>query len=52
MRPGPLLALERRASTADDPESEWTLAETLYALALFGSMFFGVYAFFAWYYSP
>jgi hypothetical protein len=49
---GLLLALERRASTAEDPEREWTLAETLYSLALFGSLFFGAYAFFGWYYSP
>jgi len=48
---GALLALERRASTADDPEHEWTLAETLYALAFFGALFFGIYAFFGWYYS-
>ena len=49
---GLLVLLERRAGPHDEPERERTLAETLYALALFGSMFFGVYAFFGWYYSP
>ena len=49
---GLLVVLERRASPDDEPEREWTLAETLYALVLFGSLFFGVYAFFGWYYSP
>ena len=49
---GMLVLLERRASPYDGPEREWTLAETLYALVLFGSLFFGVYAFFGWYYSP
>ena len=49
---GLLVLLERRASPYDEPEREWTLAETLYALVLFGSLFFGVYAFFGWYYSP
>ena len=49
---GLLVLLERRASPHDEPDREWTLAETLYALALFGSLFFGVYAFFGWYYSP
>ena len=49
---GMLVLLERRASPYDEPDREWTLAETLYALVLFGSLFFGVYAFFGWYYSP
>ena len=49
---GPLVLLERRAGPYNEPEREWTLAETLYALVLFGSLFFGVYAFFGWYYSP
>ncbi len=49
---GLLVLLEKRASPHDEPEREWTLAETLYALVLFGSLFFGVYAFFGWYYSP
>jgi hypothetical protein len=49
---GLLVLLERRASPYNEPDREWTLAETLYALALFGSLFFGVYAFFGWYYSP
>ncbi len=49
---GLLVLLERRASPYTEPEREWTLAETLYALVLFGSLFFGVYAFFGWYYSP
>jgi hypothetical protein len=49
---GMLVLLERRAGPYDEPEREWTLAETLYALVLFGSLFFGVYAFFGWYYSP
>ena len=49
---GLLVLLERRASTFDDPYYQWTLSETLYALVLFGSLFFGVYAFFGWYFSP
>ena len=49
---GLLVLLERRASPHNEPDREWTLAETLYALALFGSLFFGAYAFFVWYYSP
>jgi hypothetical protein len=49
---GMLVLFERRASPYDEPEREWTLAETLYALVLSGSLFFGVYAFFGWYYSP
>ena len=44
--------VERRANDFADPESEWTLAETLYALVLVGSLFFGIYAFFGWYFSP
>ena len=49
---GLLILLERRATPYNEPDREWTLAETLYALVLFGSLFFGVYAFFGWYYSP
>ena len=49
---GLLVVLERRAGPHNEPDREWTLAETLYALALFGSLFFGAYAFFVWYYSP
>jgi len=46
---GVLLALERRANTFNEPEHQWTLTETLYALVLFVSLFFGIYAFFGWY---
>ena len=49
---GMLVLFERRASPYDEPEREWTPAETLYALVLSGSLFFGVYAFLGWYYSP
>ena len=49
---GLLVLLERRADPYNEPDREWTLAETLYAIVLFGSLFFGVYAFFGWYYSP
>lgn len=49
---GLLILLERRASPHNEPDREWTLAETLYALVLFGSLFFGAYAFFVWYYAP
>ena len=49
---GLLVLLERRAGPYNEPDREWTLAETLYALVLFGSLFFGVYAFFGWYCSP
>jgi hypothetical protein len=49
---GLLVLLERRAGPYNEPNQEWTLAETLYALVLFGSLFFGVYAFLGWYYSP
>ena len=48
---GLLVLLERRASPYNEPEREWTLAETLYALVLFGSLFFGAYAFFGWFYT-
>ena len=45
--------VERRANAFVDPEREWTLAETLlYAIVLFGASFFGIYAFFGWYFSP
>ena len=49
---GLLVLLESGTNTFNDPEHEWTLAETLYALVLFGSLFFGIYVFFGWYYSP
>jgi hypothetical protein len=49
---GLLIVLERRASPFNEPDREWSLAETLYALALFYSLFLGAYAFFGWYYSP
>ena len=49
---GLLVLLERRTNTFADPEREWTLSESMYALVLFGSLFFGIYAFFGWYYSP
>jgi hypothetical protein len=49
---GLLIVAERRASPFNEPDREWTLSETLYALALFYSLFFGAYAFFGWYYSP
>ena len=48
---GLLILLERRATPYNEPDREWTLAETLYALVLFVSLFFAVYAFFGWYYS-
>ena len=49
---GLLVLLERRANTFNEPEHQWTLPETLYATVLFGSLFFGIYAFFGWFYSP
>ena len=50
---GALVLVERRANAFVDPEREWTLAETLlYAIVLFGASFFGIYAFFGWYFSP
>ena len=50
---GLLVLLERHGdNTFVDPERQWTLAETLYATVLFGSLFFGIYAFFGWFYSP
>jgi hypothetical protein len=49
---GLLVVVERRANAFADPEREWTLAETLYALVLSGSSFIGIYAFFGWYFSP
>jgi hypothetical protein len=49
---GLLIVLERRTSPFNEPDREWSLAETLYALALFYSLFFGAYAFFGWYYLP
>jgi hypothetical protein len=47
-----LLLSERRESPFNEPDRQWSLSETLYALALFYSLFFGAYAFFGWYYSP
>ena len=47
-----LVAYERRVNTFNEPEREWTLAETLYAVVLFCSLFFGIYAIFGWYYAP
>ena len=49
---GSLVLVERRANAFVDPEREWTLAETLYVIVLFGASFFGIYAFFGWYFSP
>jgi hypothetical protein len=49
---GSLVLVERRAKAFVDSERERTLAETLYALVLFGASFFGTYAFFGWYFSP
>jgi hypothetical protein len=49
---GLLIVAERRENPFNEPDREWSLAETLYALALFYSLFFGAYAFFGWYYSP
>jgi hypothetical protein len=49
---GLLILSERRENPFNEPEREWSLAETLYALALFYSLFFGAYTFFGWYYSP
>ena len=49
---GLLVLLERRANAFNDPDRQWTLPETGYALVLFASLFFGIYAFFGWYYSP
>ncbi len=49
---GSLVLVERRANDFADPEREWTLAETLYTLVLFVATFFGIYAFFGWYFSP
>jgi hypothetical protein len=49
---GALVLVERRANAFVDPEDEWTLAETLYAIVLFMASFFGIYAFFGWYFSP
>lgn len=48
---GLLVLLERSAETFVDPERQWTLSETLYAMVLFASLFFGIYAFFGWFYS-
>ena len=48
---GLLVMLEKRANAFNDPEHEWSLAETLYAMVLFASLFFGIYAFFGWFYS-
>ena len=48
---GLLVLAERRTNSFNDPEHQWTLSETLYALVLFVSLFFGIYAFFGWYFS-
>jgi hypothetical protein len=49
---GLLIVSERRDNAFNEPDREWSLSETLYALALFYSLFFGAYAFFGWYYLP
>ena len=49
---GLLVLIEKRANTFNDPEHQCTLSETLYAMVLCGSLFFGIYAFFGWFYSP
>jgi hypothetical protein len=49
---GLLIVSERKKSPFNEPDREWSLAETFYVLALFYSLFFGAYAFFGWYYSP
>lgn len=49
---GLLVLIERRANIFIDPERYWTLSETLCLTVLFVSLFFGIYAFFGWFYSP
>ena len=48
---GLLILAERRVNSFNDPDHQWTLSETLYALVLFASLFFGIYAFFGWYFT-
>jgi hypothetical protein len=48
---GLLVLAERCTNTFNEPERQWTLAETLYAVVLFCSLFFGIYAFFGWYFA-
>ncbi len=43
-----LLVLHHRRAGGD--EEYWTGAELVYALALFLSLFYGVYSFFGWFY--
>jgi hypothetical protein len=43
-----LLVLHHRRSAGD--EDYWTGAELVYALALFLSLFYGVYSFFGWFF--
>ena len=49
---GLLVLSERLANPFNEPEHQWTLAETLYAIVLFISLFFGMYALFIWYFAP
>ena len=48
---GVFVLLESYANNSNESEHHWTLSETLYLLVLFGSLFFGIYAFFGWWFS-
>lgn len=49
---GLLVLSERLSNPFNEPDRQWTMAETLYAIVLFISLFFGIYAFFIWYFAP
>ncbi len=47
---GLLVAYHRLTNTFIDRDAYWTGAEVGYALALFVSLFFGLYSFLGWYF--
>ncbi len=49
---GLLVPVERRANTFVDLDKEWTIAERVFAIALFGSPCLGIHAFFGGHFSP
>ena len=47
---GPLVLYHRLTSAFIDPDRHQSPSEAFYALALFFSLFFGIYSFLGWYY--
>ena len=49
---GLLLLHHKLSNPYADPQEQWTMAEILYALVLFASLFFGIYSVAGLYFSP